>query len=205
MDFKYKLVMFGFPALSKAKRELHTLTDNSSKTFLITLLSLILLFLVGCSNEGTTGGGGADLGSIPTASGTQAQISELSTYVGSYKGTIGNTVKRTSYNSNPQDFGENFSLEGLGNTDVEVIITDNKIYYTGMSGDVNAKVQIYKYESVGNFIASDETKIEGEMTLTYKSYIRITFNSTSEASIYLHMGMKGEGGGYNNAVYTAEI
>ena len=73
-----------------------------------------------------------------------------------------------------------------------------------MSGDVNAKVQIYKYESVGNFIASDETKIEGEMTLTYKSYIRITFNSTSEASIYLHMGMKGEVGGYNNAVYTAE-
>ena len=93
MDFKYKLVMFGFPALSKAKRELHTLTDNSSKTFLITLLSLILLFLVGCSNEGTTGGGGADLGSIPTASGTQAQISELSTYVGSYKGTIGNTIR----------------------------------------------------------------------------------------------------------------
>ena len=42
---------------SKAKRELRSLSNNSFKTFLITLLSLTLLFSISCSNEGTTGGG----------------------------------------------------------------------------------------------------------------------------------------------------
>ena len=160
------------------------------------------MFLIACSNKGTTGGGnGGGLDDIPTATGTQAETSELTAYVGEYEGTIGNTVTRKSYNSNPQDFGDNFSLEGLGNTTVEVAITDNKIYYTGMSGDVNSKTQIYKSQSGGSFIASEETTIEGG--LTYKSYIRITFNSATQMSIYLYMGVKMEGGGYNG-VYTAE-
>ena len=42
---------------SKAKRELRALANNHFKTFLITLLSLTLLFSISCSNEGTTGGG----------------------------------------------------------------------------------------------------------------------------------------------------
>ena len=147
------------------------------------------MFLIGCSNKGTTGGGnGGGLDDIPTATGTQAETSELAAYVGEYEGTIGNTVTRKSYNSNPQDFGDNFSLEGLG------------IYYTGMS-DVNSKTQIYKSQSGGSFIASEETTIEDG--LTYKSYIRITFNSATQMSIYLYMGVKMEGAGYNG-VYTAE-
>ncbi len=36
---------------------MRSLTNNSFKTFLITLLSLTLLFSISCSNEGTTGGG----------------------------------------------------------------------------------------------------------------------------------------------------
>ena len=36
---------------------MRSLTNNSFKTFLITLLSLALLFSISCSNEGTTGGG----------------------------------------------------------------------------------------------------------------------------------------------------
>ena len=160
-----------------------------------------MLFLISCSNKGTTGGGnGGGLGDIPTATGTQAETSELAAYVGEYEGTIGNTVTRKSYNSNPQDFGDNFSLEETGNTTVGVVITDNKIYYTGMS-DVNSKTQIYKSQSGGSFIASEETTIEDG--LTYKSYIRITFNSATQMSIYLYMGVKMEGGEYNG-VYTAE-
>ena len=45
---------------SKAKRELRALTNNPFKTFLITLLSLTLLFSISCSNEGTTGGDTGD-------------------------------------------------------------------------------------------------------------------------------------------------
>jgi len=39
---------------------LRILTNNSFKTFLITLLSLTLLFSISCSNEGTTGGDAGD-------------------------------------------------------------------------------------------------------------------------------------------------
>ena len=188
--------------LSKAKRELRALTDNSFKTFLITLLSFILLFSISCKNDGKTGGGGGgNLDDIPTATGTEANASELQTYAGSYEGTIGSAVTRKSYNSNPSDFGDNFSLEANGNNTIQVVITDNKIYYTGMSGDESSKTQIYK--SAGSFIASEEVTIEDG--LTYKSYIRINFNPSSpnQMSIYLHMGMKMDGGGYNG-VYTAE-
>ena len=45
---------------SKAKRELYALNNNSFKIFLTTLLSLILLFSISCSNEGTTGGDGGN-------------------------------------------------------------------------------------------------------------------------------------------------
>ena len=69
----------------------------------------------------------------------------MSAYVGTYTGTIGNTVKRTKYSSNPKDFGDNFSIEATQPTkEIEVVITDNRIYYVGMSGDASAKTQLYK-------------------------------------------------------------
>ncbi|WP_201798596.1 hypothetical protein, partial [Brachyspira catarrhinii] len=51
---------------SKAKRELYTLINNFLKTFLIILLSFILLFFISCSNKDKTGGsdnGGIGIGS----------------------------------------------------------------------------------------------------------------------------------------------
>lgn len=53
------------------------------KTILIAVLSFMLLFSVSCKNEDKTGGGGSggiDLDSIPTASGTAADATELTKY-----------------------------------------------------------------------------------------------------------------------------
>ncbi|WP_161976214.1 hypothetical protein, partial [Brachyspira catarrhinii] len=101
------------------------------------------------------GSGGVDLGSIPTASGTAADASELTAYNGkTYTGTIGSGVTRKSFNSSPQEFGEQFSVEANGNT-VEVAITDNKINYSGAS--VGAQVQIYKSADGNSYIASEDT------------------------------------------------
>ena len=105
------------------------------KKILIAVLSFMFLFSVSCKNEDKTGGGsgGVDLGSIPTASGTAADATELTTYNGkTYTGTIGSGVTRKSYSSNPQEFGEQFSLEASGGQ-AFVTITDNKINYSGAS------------------------------------------------------------------------
>lgn len=154
--------------------------------------------MASCSNAYKPSDEEGGLDSIPTASGTAATSSELSTYNGkTYTGTIGSGVTRKSFNSNPQEFGDNFSLEGMGNTDVVVTITSDKIYYSGM-GSTESKVQIYKSADGNSYIASEETPIEGT-EVTYKSYIQITFNSATEISIYLHMGAGGNGG-----YYTAE-
>ena len=59
-------------SLSKAKRELQTLTNNSLKTFLITLLSLTLLFSISCSNVYKVSDDGN--GDLPTAKGTPATV-----------------------------------------------------------------------------------------------------------------------------------
>ena len=177
------------------------------KTILIAVLSFMLLFSVSCKNEDKTGGGGSggvDLGSIPTASGTAAESSELTTYNGkTYMGTIGNGVTRKSYSSNPQEFGEQFSLEASGGQ-AFVTITDNKINYSGASYD--AQVQIYK-SADGKYIASEDTDLDG---FRYKSYIQITFNSATEITFYLYTGMNGgplmteSGAVYDTGGYIAE-
>ena len=131
------------------------------------------------------------LDSIPTASGTAATASELSTYNGkTYTGTIGSGVTRKSFNSNPQEFGEQFSLEESGGS-AFVTITDDKINYSGAS--VDAKVQIYKSADGNSYIASEDTNLDG---YRYKSYIQITFNSATEITFYLFTGMSGSGGSY---------
>ena len=163
------------------------------KTILIAVLSFMLLFSVSCKNEDKTGGGsgGVDLGSIPTASGTAAESSELTTYNGkTYTGTIGSGVTRKSYSSNPQEFGEQFSLEASGGL-AFVTITDGKINYSGASYD--AQVQIYKSADGNSYIASEDTDLDG---YKYKSYIQITFNSATEITFYLYTGMNGNNGGY---------
>ncbi|WP_432632136.1 hypothetical protein [Brachyspira sp.] len=192
---KIKIPCLVINKISFFKEDIHM--SNIKKIFTYMVVgALVMALSISCkSNEDPGSGGGVDLGSIPTASGTAATASELSTYNGkTYTGTIGSGVTRKSYNSNPQEFGDNFSLEETGNTDVQVVITDNKIYYTGM-GSTESKVQIYKSADGNSYIASEETSIEGT-EVTYKSYIQITFNSATEISIYLHMGAGGNGGYY---------
>ena len=166
-------------------------TKNILKSLLITVMALSLL-AVSCKNNDKTGGGsgGVDLGSIPTASGTAATASELTAYNGkTYTGTIGNGVTRKSFNSSPQEFGEQFLLEESGGQ-AFVTITDNKINYSGAS--VDAQVQIYK-SADGKYIASEDTDLDG---FRYKSYIQITFNSETEITFYLFTGMSGSGNSY---------
>ncbi len=175
-----------------------------TKTFFTYLVvgALVMALSISCkSNEDPGSGGGVDLDSIPTASGTEATASELSTYNGkTYTGTIGNGVTRKSYNSNPQEFGEQFSP-----AEFTVAITDNKINYSGASQ--GAQVQIYK-SADGKYIASEDTDLDG---FRYKSYIQITFDSANkQITFYLYTGMTGgpimteSGAVYNNGGYIAE-
>ena len=177
-----------------------------SKQIIIMLLSFIILFAISCKNDDKTGGGsgGVDLGSIPTASGTAATASELTTYNGkTYTGKIGSGVTRKSFNSIPQEFGEQFLLEAGNGGLAFVTITDNKILYSGSSG---AQVQIYK-SADGKYIAGADTNLDG---FRYKSYIQITFNSATEITFHLYMGMAGgpisseSGTVYDTGGYIAE-
>ena len=167
--------------------------------------TLVAALSISCKNEDKTGGGsgGENLDSIPTASGTEATASELADYNGkTYTGTIGSGVTRKSFNSTPQEFGEEFSLEAQGGQ-VSVYIIDNKISYSGGSG---AQVQIYKFAD-GKFIAGEDTNLDG---FRYKSYIQINPISATEITFYLFTGMSGgpvateSGTVVNDAVYTAE-
>ena len=176
------------------------------KTILIAVLSFMLLFSVSCKNEDKTGGGsgGVDLGSIPTASGTAADASELATYnTKTYTGTVGSGVTRKSFNSSPQEFGEQFLLEAGNGGLAYVTITDNKISYSGSSG---AQVQIYK-SADGKYIAGDDTNLDG---FRYKSYIQINSISETEITFHLYTGMAGgpilseSGTVYDTGGYIAE-
>ena len=63
---------------SKAKRELHILTKNSFKIFLIALLSLTLLFFTSCGNDNKTGSenptSGNETGKLESGSGSGTDI-----------------------------------------------------------------------------------------------------------------------------------
>ena len=164
-----------------------------SKQIIIMLLSFIILFAISCKNDDKTGGGsgGVDLDSIPTASGTEATATDLSAYNGkTYTGIVGSGVTRKSFNSIPQEFGEQFLLEAGNGGLAFVTITDNKILYSGSSG---AQVQIYK-SADGKYIAGEDTDLGDGFR--YKSYIQITFNSATEITFYLFTGMSGSGNSY---------
>ena len=155
--------------------------------------ALVAALSISCKNEDKTGGGGGggNLDSIPTASGTEATASELTAYNNkTYTGTIGSGVTRKSFNSNPQEFGEQFSVEEAQGGQMAVAITDNKINYIGASA--GAQIQIYK-SADGKYIASEDTNLDG---FRYKSYIQITFNSATEITFYLFMGMSGSGNSF---------
>ena len=170
----------------------------------VVVAALVAALSISCKNEDKTGGGsgGGNLDSIPTASGTEATASELAAYNKTYTGTIGSGVTRKSFNSSPQEFGEEFSVEAQGGQ-VSVYIAENKISYSGGSG---AQVQIYK-SADGKFIAGEDMNLDG---FRYKSYIQVTFNSATEITFYLYTGMSGgpvmteSGTVVNDAVYTAE-
>ncbi|TXJ24537.1 hypothetical protein [Brachyspira aalborgi] len=87
--------------LSKVKQslELRSLTNNSFKTFLITLLSLTLLFSISCSNEGTTGGevnGGGSI-SVSEEANNSKDITVVSSSSSVYSaGTVGFSVSGAS-------------------------------------------------------------------------------------------------------------
>ena len=180
---------------------------NFKKIFsYVVVAALITALFISCKNKDKTGSGsgGGNLDSIPTASGTAAEASELTAYNGkTYTGTIGSGVTRKSFNSNPQEFEEEFSLEASGGQ-AFVTITDNKINYSGAS--YGAQVQIYK-SADGKYIASEDTNLDG---FRYKSYIQINSISATEITFYLYTGMSGgpvmteSGTVVNDAVYTAE-
>ena len=90
---------------SKAKRELRALTNNYFKTFLITLLSLTLLFSISCSNKGTTGGGGGNPANVGDAE---------------FEGTLNNISL----------VGEGWTEEQVNNmiSPFSLSILDNKVY-----------------------------------------------------------------------------
>ena len=75
---------------------MRSLTNNSLKTFLITLLSLILLFSISCSNEDTTGGGGGSI-SVSEEANNSYDITVVSSSSSVYSaGTVGFSVSGAS-------------------------------------------------------------------------------------------------------------
>ena len=111
------LISITFDNLSEKIKNLRLVINNKLffkedfkmkfKQITILLLSFIILLAISCGEAAyapADGGGGLD--SIPTASGTEATTSDLS-LSGTYKGTIGDSVNRASYNSNPTEFATN--------------------------------------------------------------------------------------------------
>ena len=104
---------------NETKGLLLSLIYNHFKTFLITLLSLTLLFSISCSNEGTTGGGGNDgADSVPTFTGKPA--TDLAD--GYYKGVL-------SYKSH--NISEDFQFGGMTKEQFveQQEITKDKTFY----------------------------------------------------------------------------
>ena len=155
------------------------MTDNSFKTFLITLLSLTLLFLASCSNEGTTGGGGGGSGKfndIPTASGNNA--------------TVGN-AEFTGNITNKSLVGDGWTEETVNNmiTPFTLDILENKVYggLTMKSG----KQLLCSDGSNPNVVEASEELVLEDGT-TYKEYIKMTLdnaNSPTKADIIYYIGM----------------
>ena len=168
----------------------------------VVVAALISGLILSCKNEDKTGGGGGvDLGSIPTASGTAAEASDLTAYNGkAYTGTIGNGVTRKSYTSNPEGFGEQFTLEGNG--------SGGQAFVSISNNTITQPIQIYKSADGNSYIASEDIDLGDGFK--YKSYIQITLNSATEITFYLYTGMNGgpitteSGTVYNYGGYKAE-
>ncbi len=99
---------------SKAKRELHILTKNSFKIFLIALLSLTLLFFTSCGNDNKTGSGiGTDIGT--GGSGTETDETET-IEIGNFPPPLGKYRDKDIYKA----FDENPYWDDASKLDVEV-------------------------------------------------------------------------------------
>lgn len=97
---------------SKAKRELHILTKNSFKIFLIALLSLTLLFFTSCGNDNKTGSGsGTDIGT----GGTETDETET-IEIGNFPPPLGKYRDKDIYKA----FDENPYWDDASKLDVEV-------------------------------------------------------------------------------------
>ena len=97
---------------SKAKRELHILTKNSFKIFLIALLSLTLLFFTSCGNDNKTGSG-TDIGT--GGSGTETDETET-IEIGNFPPPLGKYRDKDIYKA----FDENPYWDDASKLDVEV-------------------------------------------------------------------------------------
>ena len=136
------------------------------KTILIAVLSFMLLFSVSCKNEDKTGGGDGG-GSIPTASGSPANVGNAE-----FEGTL-----------------NNISLVGEGWTEDKVTpmitpfalsILDNKVY-AGLT--MNSGQQLLCPDSSNpNVVEASAEQVTGagtESETTHTEYIKITLDNAA--------------------------
>ena len=141
---------------SKAKRELRALTNNYFKTFLITLLSLTLLFSISCSNEGTTGGGGGNPANVGDAE---------------FEGTLNNISL----------VGEGWTEDKVTPmiTPFALSILDNKVY-AGLT--MRGQQLLCPDSSNPNVVEASAEQVTGagtESETTHTEYIKITLDNAA--------------------------
>ena len=134
---------------NQIKRELRTLTNNSLKTFLITLLSLILPFSISCKSNGDPNGGGG---------GTLTD--------GVYVGTVNRTALTGSMTGSAPEYT---TIDNLYFT-----ISNNKLTIGNGLGTF-MDVEILK--SGSTYSASDESIIDADSGVTNKQDIKFTVSS----------------------------
>ena len=135
------------------------------KTILIAVLSFMLLFSVSCKNEDKTGGGDGG-GSIPTASGSPANVGDAE-----FEGTL-----------------NNISLVGGGWTEEQVnnmiypfalSILDNKVY-AGLT--MSGQQLLCPDSSNPNVVEASAEQVSGagtESETTHTEYIKITLDNAA--------------------------
>ena len=116
----------------KQKHNTTLLTNPLSlKTFLITLLSFLLLFSISCSNKDKTGVGGGDTdytSQVPDAVGIPITAEDLQSYVGNYAGSLTLDIASYKLNTNPPNaFDTNGGEASMPN--VSLTINGNNITY----------------------------------------------------------------------------
>ena len=148
---------------------MRSLTNNSFKTFLITLLSLTLLFSISCSNEDTTGGGNtfSDIREGYNNTNTITVISQTSSSVYS-AGTIEFFVYGVS------DY--NVSIESVNNGSNPLALEPSDFSYDKSSKKLTLSSSgLTKFQSSS---ASLTAKQKYQYTITFK------FETSSDSKIF---------------------